>query len=358
MEASRLIDPGFWASDEPVAPGADLPEGTGAPGLVYFRTSGSSGPAKWIGLRREALLLSAAVVNRHLKVTSDDVWGLALPLRHVGGFGVVARAFEAGSRLSVFGEKWDAGRFVGWLAAERVAHCPLVPTQVHDLVAAGLRAPASLRTVVVGGGVLGEREGREARLLGWPVLASYGMTEAGSQIATQGLELLGSPYVTSPLALLPHWEARTDDAGCIEVRGEALFSGALVSEAGQWRFREREGGWFRTSDLGEVTDGTIRIAGRADRRVKVLGELVDLSEIEDSIGGGVVVVARPDERAEHRLVAVAEDESAGRRVEEYNRRSAGPWRIGEWIKISELPRSAIGKIDRGRLGAWLEEQGI
>ncbi|NIP97055.1 MAG: o-succinylbenzoate--CoA ligase, partial [Akkermansiaceae bacterium] len=54
---------------------------------VVFPTSGSGGEHKWVSLRREALLVSAEAVNRHLEVEPADVWMLALPHHHVGGFG-------------------------------------------------------------------------------------------------------------------------------------------------------------------------------------------------------------------------------------------------------------------------------
>ncbi len=112
---------------------------------------------------------------------------------------MAARAFAAGCGFSEFGRRWDAPAFAAWLAENQVTHTSLVPTQVHDLVAAGVQAPVSLRAIVVGGGHLDAATGRAARALGWPVLASYGMTEAASQIATQGLDSLKTLYQPAPL---------------------------------------------------------------------------------------------------------------------------------------------------------------
>ena len=74
------------------------------------------------------------------------------------------------------------------------------------MVKGGWTAPVDLRAVVVGGGRLEETAGRAARELGWPVLASYGLTEAGSQVATQSPELLDAPYAVDGLPVLSHWE--------------------------------------------------------------------------------------------------------------------------------------------------------
>ena len=355
MEATRLTDPAFWATAEPVAPGSELPEPAEDPlGLVWFRTSGSSGRPRWIGLGRDALLLSAAMVNRHLGVRSDDVWGLALPLFHVGGFGVAARAFEAGARLEVAPSGWDPAGFPAWVSERGVNHLSLVPTQVHDLVSAGLAAPAALRTVVVGGGVLAEDEGRRARELGWPLLASYGMTEAGSQIATQSPELLQKPYLTEPIGILPHWEVAAAEGGRLSIRGSSLFSGELVETGDGWRFEERAGEWYATGDSGAIGPDGLRVRGRIDSMVKVLGELVDPEAVERRLGvPGVVVIAVPDARQGHRLVAVVEDRAliaeTEREVAAYNGRSPGPERIGAVVRVDRIPRSGIGKVLRAEL---------
>lgn len=368
MEARALIDPAFWNDDAPVMMGSGSAPPRGVPGLVYFRTSGSTGDPKWIGLSRKALQVSAEAVNSHLQVESASCWALALPLEHVGGFGVVARARRAGCRLACFGQRWNAPGFATWLGKERPTHLSLVPTQVHDLVAAGLRAPDSLRAVVVGGGVLAEAAGRAARELGWPVLASYGMTEAGSQVATQGLELLDSPYVERPVGLLPCWDARADDAGRIAIRGKALFSGILGAGL---KYEERRGEWHLTADAGFVEGRRVTVTGRIDTVVKILGELVDPVAVENELiacsrgqmdAGAWVVVALEDERAGHRLILVHEagspSEVAVRALGAYHARCPGYQRIGEVVGVERIPRSPLGKPRRQELTGILRRRQI
>ena len=68
----------------------------------------------------------------------NSVWGLALPLHHVGGLGVLARAYDIGCELEIFDQPWQEHDFVRWLETFEVTHTSLVPTQVYDLVAADL----------------------------------------------------------------------------------------------------------------------------------------------------------------------------------------------------------------------------
>lgn len=361
MDPSLLVKPDFWQDDAVCVPSGALGNLQGVSelsGHVLFQTSGSSGEPKWIALSKRALLISAAAVNRHLRVTQDSCWGLALPLHHVGGFGVAARAYEASARLAVFPSRWNADAFCEWLAEKKVSHLSLVPTQVHDLTVRQLRAPPDLRAVVVGGGQLDELTGASARALGWPILASYGMTETGSQIATQGLELLQSQFQPAPIPLLPIWRARVGDSGLLEISGDALFSGTFSMNG----FVPRMGTWHVTSDLVRLENGRISPLGRADTRVKILGELVDPIEIEKKLlsisagslaPGSFAVIAVPDARMEHSLIAVFEGSSERQFVldwiEKYNASVVGYQRIGSSVFLAEVPRSELGKILRGKL---------
>jgi len=364
MVPPLLIDPAFWVSDENWGAEA-FPRISELKGHVFFRTSGSTGDAKWIALSKAALLLSAAAVNRHLEVTEDSVWGLPLPIHHVGGFGVVARSYEAACRLSEFSGKWEPHAFTQWLEETRVTHTSLVPTQVHDLVKAGLHAPSSLVAIVVGGGKLDKATGQSARDRGWPVLASYGMTEACSQIATQALEALKTPYQPAPLPILPIWNTRLAGTGNLEISGPALFSGMVKKGIYHPRLCE----WHETSDRVLLGNAAISPLGRADFTVKILGELVNPEEVASeimtiSIGAlhprNFAVVAISDARAGHALIPVIEGQMDGGEMEiflsQYNASAAGYRRVGKPVSISEFPRTELGKLRHKELAQWVEKE--
>jgi O-succinylbenzoic acid--CoA ligase len=369
MDALLLTDPGFWVDLRPHAAGCfpgEIPRLGGLEGQVLFATSGSTGPPQWLALSKPALLVAAAAVNQHLRVSEKSCWGLALPLHHVGGFGVIARAFEAGCAVRHFSQRWQAGAFQAWLRQTGVTHTSLVPAQVHDLVAAGLTAPPALVTIVVGGGQLDETTGRAARHLGWPVLASYGMTEAGSQIATQGPEALDSPYQPAPLSVLPIWSTRVSSEGQLSIAGPALFSGRLLREGAGWTLHPRAGEWHLTADRVDLTANQLTPRGRMDALVKVLGELVDPLAIESEllllakgalVPGSVAIIAVPDERAGHRLVPVFEAAVApalrAAVLASYHRQAPGFRRLQAPLVVAALPRSPLGKLRRAELAAAL-----
>ena len=344
MDPTLLTSAAYWA----------------APADVPFATSGSSGAPKQVVISKAALLTSAGAVNTHLGVTADACWGLALPPNHVGGFGVAARAYAAGCRLVHFGKRWDARLFQGWLVQDRVSHTSLVPTQVHDLVAAGLACPASLVAIVVGGGQLDAATGQAARALGWPVLASYGMTEAASQVATQSPAALWDIYQPAPIPLLPIWQARTAADGLLQISGPALFAG-YVSEG---KFAPRAGEWHLTSDRVLLEGRNLIPLGRADSLVKILGELVDPEAIERELvalsGGGIAlgsfaVVPIPDERAGFILIPFfpisADLPAIERTLAVYHSQALGFRRLGRPVMLENFPRGDLGKPRRAQLAA-------
>jgi o-succinylbenzoate---CoA ligase len=371
MDPEFLTSEAFWTDPAPffaMAPGETEPlpaDAAELSGHVLFQTSGSSGAPRWIALSKDALHDSAQAVNRHLGVETASRWGLALPAHHVGGFGVIARARAAACAFHAFGQKWSPQAFATWLRERRITHTSLVPTQVHDLVAAGIHAPDGLSGIVVGGGRLDESAGRAARALGWPVLASYGMTEAGSQIATQSPACLRDDYTPAPIPLLDIWDAAMETDGRLRISGPALFSGELLATDAGWTYLKRDSPWHVTRDRVLLEGRLLTPLGRADALVKVLGELVDPECVERQLleisagtlrPGGFAVVALPDPRTGHALIAVFEGRPAPDQdecVRAYNERAAGFRRLRDTVRVALIPRSGLGKIRRADLARMI-----
>jgi o-succinylbenzoate---CoA ligase len=279
---------------------------------VWLATSGTGGQLKLVALGRSALAASARAVNQHLEATAEDVWVNPLPMFHVGGLGMWWRANLAGGACFDVGA-WDPWEFVRLCEKVDGTLSSLVPTQVHDLVGTGLRAPECLRAVVVGGGALDGRLLSAAADLGWPLLTSYGLTEAASQVATS----VTAGEQPAWLPLLSHLEARTNDEGVLELRGPSLLTGWMTfkeGEAPQWEDL-KVGGWFRTGDRVELRGRSLKILGRVDDLVKIRGELVDVAALERDLqrhvdAGAIFLRLIEDPRAGWALEVVAEDESA------------------------------------------------
>ncbi|MES2708806.1 MAG: AMP-binding protein [Verrucomicrobiota bacterium] len=374
----------LWNPREPLA--VELP--VLAAGEIGFPTSGSTGMPSVIVHTDESLEASAASVNTWLETGSEDVWLRVLPLFHVGGRQIHTRAELAGSRVVEHEGKWSAREFADICRAEGATLASLVPAQVFDLVAAGLSAPDSLRAVVVGGGALEEPLWRRARELGWPVLPSYGSSEAASQVATARISRLRDKDMP-PLELLPGWEARVAEAdesggGLLELNGPALALARLGFDEVEkcWRRTEVSGGnglpaassgenerddgdadsdagrgagWWRTADRVRLQGRELRFAGRADRVVKVLGELVNPAAVEHALAaaglesGTFAVIPLHSERRGNELALVTEKEADDSVLRRYAEMAAPFARISRVVRVEALPRSALGKVRYGEL---------
>ena len=351
METTPLID---WQSDEshvllnPRMPADEQRTlqsyATDLRAHLWLATSGTTGALKLVALSKQAMLVSAAAVNRHLQSTAADVWCCVLPTFHVGGLGIYARAFLSGAR--VIAAQWDPRQFA---SLRDVTLASLVPAQVSDVVAAGLRSPAQLRALVVGGGALTDDLYNGARDLGWPILPSYGMTETCSQIAT-------ATDSSPALLLLDHVEVRTEEDGRLAVRGESLFSGYGTARG---LIDPKRDGWFTTEDLGMVRRGELHVEGRAGDFIKIGGESVDLARLDAIVaaisGPRAAIVAVPDARLGHVIhLVVARGQDTHAVEAAFNARVHPFERPRRVHVVDEIPRSALGKLHRKKLLDSLE----
>jgi len=378
MDTTELTGDAFWQSDQcriMVNPRDDksLAEAeiiqswahqqSALSGHVLFSTSGSSGGSKWVALSRKSLLASARVVNQFFSANESDRWLLALPDFHVGGMGILARSYEASCQVIRLGGKWDAKAYHAMAISEGVTLSSLVPTQLVDLVQGGLSAPPSLRAVLIGGGRLDDAVYQQAIDLGWPVMETYGMTEACSQVATARL---GS----RDLKVLPEWQTKISGDGRLMLNGEALLTAYVSCRDGLCDMQDpKQGGWFTTGDVVEVSTNCLLVKGRADRCVKVLGELVNLSEVESSISNMVqddsgsfqdlVVTSISDVRRGNRLILSCEREADFENlITRHNETCHPAKRIDSNCWFGKIPRSPLGKVLYAQLSELVAEKWV
>jgi thioesterase domain-containing protein/acyl carrier protein len=202
-------------------------------------------------------------------------------------------------------------------------------------------------------------------------LVPYGQTETGP-VARYLVGSTDEPADAPPPVGRPFdWVDVTiaDDAGHLVptgVYGEIWVTGRQVA-FGYWdepaltaeRFVVHPDGrrTVRTGDRGRFRpDGMLELSGRTDRRVKVHGQLVDLSQVEHEVEQlpGVrtaVVSSVPTEDDGHRVVAhVVVDRAEPVTVGELRRGLADrlpPYAIPRaFFRVDDVPQTNTGKIDR------------
>ena len=173
------------ALDPSPEPGGDgFPGGGRALGGagVAVLTSGTTSRPKGVVLPIAALAASADAWLAFLPPATG--WLLALSLGHVAGLGVVWRAIAAGLPMRIVPGSEPAAILAALRTEPVVSHVSLVPAQLVRLLdAAGDGAPpATLRAVLLGGGTIPPALVTRALDAGWPVVPTYGLSEAGSGV--------------------------------------------------------------------------------------------------------------------------------------------------------------------------------
>jgi O-succinylbenzoic acid--CoA ligase len=214
--------------------------------------------------------------------------------------------------------------------------------------------------VLVGGAALSPSLGRRALDAHLPIAATYGMTEACSQIATTtpGSVDAAEGIVGTPLAGVEIRIENPDPAGWGEilVRGPNVMRGYLRGvEANAAALRE---GWLATGDIGRARpSGALELYGRRDDLIVTGGENVSPTEVERVLDEHPdvvesLVVAVSDAEWGQSLVAliVARDNDqrpATSELDAWCRERIAAFKIPREFRFTDrLPRGETGKLLR------------
>jgi len=353
---------------------------------VILYTSGSSGRPRGAMLTHRALLANIEQIAslENLPVGPDDVVLGLLPLFHVYGLNaILGQAVRQGAPI-VMVDGFDPAGLLELIESEGVTNVPLAPPVVAAWAGRDdLRGRlAGVRTILSGAANL-DPDLAEAfqESSGHWIEQGYGLTEASPVIAVT-LASDRDPATTPPKlgsvgGVVPGVEVRIAEAdgtpategdpAQIWVRGANLFSG-------YWPDGEDgpdEDGWYPTGDIGLLdADGDLTIVDRLKELVIVSGFNVYPTEVEDVIAevNGVVqvaVVGQPDAETGEAVIAFVEiasdsDEDVVREAIDAQCRTRlarfkQPTRV---VVVNGLPRSATGKIEKGRLRALARSEDL
>ena len=312
---------------------------------TIMHTSGTAAAPRPVALSYDNWLWNAIGSALALGLDPQERWLCPMPLAHVGGLSVQLRSAIYATTV-VLHDRFDTEAVLGALMdpARAVTLVSLVPTMLARLLDAGLREPPTLRWALLGGGPIAPALLVAAGAAGVNVAPSYGMTEACSQIATNGLALLGT-------------ELRIADDGEILVRGPSVARGALGDD-----------GWLHTGDLGALDGrGRLTITGRKADRIVSGGENIAPAEVEAVLlehpavaDAAVVGVPDPEwgEAVAAYVVLRAGMASDGEALRAHCARTLAGFKVPKAIRlVSGLPRGETGKLRRRDLGKSLREPG-
>lgn len=298
---------------------------------LVVATSGTTGDPKGVVLTHAAVAASAEASSRRLGISSADHWIACLPLNHVGGLSVVTRALHLGTGLTVLPgvDPDELHRIADQVTSDgRRCFVSLVATALQ-------RVDTDRFTTILLGGARPPAD-RPAN-----TVTTYGMTETGSGVVYDGVPL--------------------DGVDLRIVDGEILVRGAMLLRAYRDGTVPLVDGWLPTGDLGGIDEtGRLSVDGRRGDLIITGGENVWPDPVEAALRThpDVVDVAVTGSDDPEWGQIVTAHVVPGRRtppLDELRDHAravlpgyALPRRV---VVVDRLPRTALGKIVRGRLGS-------
>ena len=385
-EGTRLFSPAELAEAARTATPAAPARGPEAAAYVIY-TSGSSGRPKGVVVPHRNVLALLAATREDFGLGSDDTWTLFHSSAFDFSVWEMWGALLTGARLVVvpYWVSRSPEDFHALILEEHVTVLSQTPSAFAQLMEADRRAERALpvRLVVFGGEPLDT-----CMLRDWfdrypehrcRLVNMFGITETTvhvtAQTVTRHEAMAGSRSVGRPL---PGWYVRILDeqgrpvprgvSGEIYVGGEGVAQGYLGRpELTAERFvtdPHSDGRMYRSGDRGRfLPDGRIEHLGRLDNQVKVRGFRIELDEIRAVLLDDPTVVS-----AAVILRGAADGDAARTRIDAYlvlNGEQSVQWAAALRTRaarllpdymvpatltaVSELPLTANGKLDAGRL---------
>ena len=320
MAPSEIIDASFTASSLPN--GRPMQDGD----ALVIASSGSTGSPKGIIHTHSSIIAGARASASRLQLSASDHWLVCIPVSHVGGFSVIARALHTGAALTLL-PTFDVSA-VQEAVKNGVTHTSLVATAL-------LRIDTSLfKSILLGGSSAPDN-------LPSNVITTYGMTESGGGVVYNGQPL--------------------DNVKIKIVDGEIFLRCPMLMRA----YRDdqtisEEDGWYATGDIGEIdNNGKLSVYGRQTDMIITGGENVWPSAVENSLSSHplvnqVVVRGMPDTTWGQRVVAYVVLNDAAQTPEvkllsdlrEHVKQTLPAFCAPQQIVVlAEIPRTSLGKVD-------------
>jgi malonyl-CoA/methylmalonyl-CoA synthetase len=341
--------------------------------LVLY-TSGTTGRPKSVPLSHANLLYDLEALADAWARSREDRLLHMLPAHHFHGLVLAMYGSLLCGCETYLLPRFDARAALDAVSNHGITLIMGVPTMYARMLDAAETGddPSSLRLAISGSAPLAASTWTRFRdRFGVELVERYGLTETGI-VSTNPPDApkpgsVGKPLEGTRIAIFDgenlheFSDARSRERGEIAVSGPSVMPGyGNAPEENRAAFVD---GWFRTGDLGYFDDtGYLHIDGRSKELIIVGGTNVLPGEVEraleevagvrelaaagapdDDLGEIVAIFAVLAENADEDAVRAALENAARENLAAYKR----PRRIRF---VAELPRNAMGKVDRGRLG--------
>jgi fatty-acyl-CoA synthase len=350
-------------------------------------TSATTGAPKGVVYSHRSVVLHSLNLALHgsIGVREEATFLPISPMFHANSWGIPHAAAMQGATLVLPGPHPTPADYLDAIEREGVTHAVAavsVGVMLRDALEVRDRDLSRLQVLWLGG------QAPPLGLIRWfrdrhgvEVPQGWGMTEASplatftavtSRIRDAGQQAVDDTLVKQGLPL-PGVEVRlADEEGAPlpwdgETVGEFWLRGPTVASAYYDDLRTADSftdGWFHTGDVGVIDpDGYLQLTDRAKDLIKSGGEWISSVELENALMSHpdvveAAVVAVPDERWLERPLAcvvtrgpVTADELRAHLAQRFAK-----WQLpDEFLVVSEIPKTGVGKSDKKALRARFED---
>ncbi|WP_019502154.1 o-succinylbenzoate--CoA ligase [Pseudanabaena sp. PCC 6802] len=257
--------------------------------IIY--TSGTTGNPKGVQLTYGNHWHSAVASAFNLGIERSDRWLLCLPLYHVGGLAIVWRSAIAGTSV-VLHQRFEPEAIIRAISTDSITTISLVPTMLARILdceefSTSLPYWQNLRGILLGGAAPHRLLVERCLKLNLPIMPTYGLTEAASQVTTLLPKDLarkpgssGQPLLCDRIKITAiediHAEVAIGEVGQILVRGANMMKGYIHQSQDTI-----QSGWLCTGDLGYIdSEGFLYVVSRRTDLIISGGENIYPAEIE------------------------------------------------------------------------------
>ncbi|MEO7940383.1 MAG: AMP-binding protein [Burkholderiaceae bacterium] len=346
--------------------------GTDASPVLLVYTSGTSGKPKGALYTQAALIWNCVNATHAQDLRASDHALTVLPMFHVGGLCIqTLPVLHAGGCVTLH-PRFDAARWLSAVQTRRPSLTVMVPATLRAVCEhpdwAGTDLSA-LRLVVAGSSVVPRTLIDTFHARGIPVGQVYGATETGPvSIYLRRDDAMRVPGAAGRAGL--HVAVRLVDALGFDVQpgavGEIWIRAPNLMQ-GYWREPDNPSyaeGWFRSGDLArQDQEGFYWVVGRARDLIISGGENIYPAEIENLLVADpriaeATVIGQPDARWGEVAVAIVV-RRPGTTVDADAVTALLDGRIARFkmprkvLFRDELPKTALGKVQKSRLLEWM-----
>lgn len=340
---------------------------------LIMHTSGTTGKPKRVGLTHHQLLAAAFNVIDSEELTEKDSTLILMPMFHINAMVISNLATRLSHGQLLFRPKFSAHLFWKEVSSEMVTWVSLTPAIVAILLQRDEQPRENrlrfLRTASAP--LLPSIHQQFSQRFSIPLIESYGMTEAASQIAQNPLE---KPVQTTvgiikgtQIKILDgnHQELGPNKIGEIALKGEHVITHYLDPQPEAFH-----NGWLLTGDLGSLDEqGYLHMAGRIKEMIIRGGENINPLAVEDCLNDlkfirEMAVVGTPDLIYGETVTAVIVPKKLSQDHrhqlallnELANEQLLPVERPTKYIFSTQLPKNATGKIQRTLLAQEVTQQ--